>query len=130
MAQRDEKPCCRCMHSPNCQYLFFQRIPNTTTRLSLQQSKEALLCPVLFLKHRLDCSFFEFIRDSLNYRKQLKFLEILKKTKGKGPQSINSLYSRTLLYRVFFVHPHVQCTSTLVCEKFRVFFARHFTRAK
>ena len=103
------------MHSLNCQYLFFQRIPNTT-RLSLQQSEEALLCLALFLKYRLDCSFFEFIRDSLNYRKRLKFLEILKNHKRKRPQSINTLYSRTLLYRVFFVHPHVQCTSTLVCE--------------
>ena len=106
------------MHSPNCQYLFFQRIPNTT-RLSLQQSKEALLlCPALFLKYRLDCSFFEFIRDSLNYRKWLQFLEILKNSdKKKRPQSINTLYSRTLLYRVFFVHPHVQCTSTLKVSK-------------
>ena len=93
------------MHSPNCQYLFFQRIPNTT-RLSLQQSKEALLlCPALFSKYKLDCSFFEFIRDSLNYRKWLKFLEILKNHKRKGPQSINTLYSRTLLYRVFFCSP-------------------------
>lgn len=108
------------MHSLNCQYLFFQRIPNTT-RLSLQQSEEALLCLALFLKYRLDCSFFEFIRDSLNYRKRLKFLEILKNHKRKRPQSINTLYSRTLLYRVFFCSPTCAMHFNTSVWKFRVF---------
>ena len=107
------------MHSPNCQYLFFQRIPNTT-RLSLQQSEEALLCLALLLKNRLDCSFFEFIRDSLNNREGLKFLEIPKTTKGNHNPLTHCTREH---YSIgFFCSPTCAMHFNTSVRKFRVFF--------